>query len=142
MVICGNKIKDVDILNEWWLYWLYIKIKQKVILKCYNITFYSFTLHNFLYMRGRRYKILRNEDLGYNCGRKNYFVILWKTTVFQNTINGYWFWLSLSVTKFTYTVMTTIFVSIVILRRLISLPIRRFMQVAFKGMPICTGHFL
>lgn len=51
-----------------------------VILKCYNITFYSFTLHNFLYMRGRRYKILRNEDLGYNCGRKNYFVIWWKTT--------------------------------------------------------------
>lgn len=25
-------------------------------------------------------KILRNQDLGYNCGKQNYFVILWKTT--------------------------------------------------------------
>lgn len=37
--------------------------------------------------------------------------------------------------------LTTTCVSIVFLPRLISLPIRRFMQVAFKGMPTCAGHF-
>lgn len=68
MAIRWNKIKDVDICNEWWIYWLYVNIKQMVILKSYNITFNTFYKILFI-CEEDDIKILRNEDEGYNCGR-------------------------------------------------------------------------
>lgn len=66
-----KKDKNVDIRNEWWIYWWYVKIKQMAIHLSYTVLFIC---------EEDDIKILRNQDLGYNCGKQNYFVILWKTT--------------------------------------------------------------